>query len=187
MSGYEYHRNQRSAELLSRIAAIAAFSLHTVGTFAASPSDLWAAHSLGKCYPSMTAFLEHEFGPAYADDENIIQRREDRLAGVFYWAYDNTLSRNATMLLVRKEDDETACVVLYAPFADSIAMTPTAQRTLPATLSTQDAPTPGFPQTTIIYQLDTAKVYRPARCTQQRLHGTATRIPCVNAFANAGK
>ncbi|MCY1531249.1 hypothetical protein D9M68_664690 [compost metagenome] len=171
------------AKFLSRGFVATLFFANFQG-IAASQTDIWSASNLGKCFPSTNALLTHEFGLSYQDDENIVHRQDERFTGTYYWAYDNTPSRNVTRLLVRKEESGRACVVLYAPFADSLSVTVGRQGALPRSIVTEDAPAPGFVQTSVTYQLeDKTAIYRPVQCRQQLGRSAPKKISCRNAFS----
>jgi hypothetical protein len=139
---------------------------------------------IGQCHVSLSRYLTENFGVNYASDENLVvtpfvwPEKSKRLRNFdFQWFVDQTPSRNPTRLLFRIEDHGRACIVLFAPAADTIAQQEDDQG-FPKSFITHDAPSQSGQQTTIIYLINKKSQYVPTRCTRTPRKGKPRIFKC---------
>jgi len=147
----------------------------------------WAASPVGLCYPSVTSFMEKNYGSDYSADENITveilpETGSKTSLNHFMWAADKTPSKNYSRILLRIEPSGKACAVLLAIASSSVTLEKVTNGRLPRFITSTESVPIGW-ATQVIYKLDAqAQIYHPARCQKIREGYRTRRIPCSAAF-----
>lgn len=136
---------------------------------------------MGKCYRTLNDYLEATFGSSYKEDDNVKIMEAAGYSPQYKWVIDLTPGTNVTRTLISLRENNSACVVLVAPFASSIRVEPS-KTGMPIKITTTDTPAPGYPTTEIQYSLTDSGVYEPTKCSEIRKRRKKL-ISCEKAFS----
>jgi len=143
----------------------------------------WRGSHYGECYPSFSAGMSDVYGPGYASDENIDQKRAKYGANEMVVSTDRTSGTNASRTVFERRSGGRWCVVLTSPPVASLVPNRTADGSRkPSQWTTLTQAPPGYPATEIVYLWNrTAEIYLPSHC----YHVSARkkkRLNCAKAY-----
>ena len=147
----------------------------------------WAESPVGLCYPSVTSFMEKNYGSDYSADENITVETVPETGlktslNHFMWAADKTPSQNYSRILLRVNPSGEACPILLAIASSYVTLEKITDGKLPKRITSTEWVPLGW-ATQVIYELNTkTELYHPAWCQKIRDGHRKRRIPCSSAF-----